>query len=130
MPNFGFKHSKESREKMSAALRKNNPSWRPEVKLKISLSKLGNKNPQWKSKPSYSALHVWVKNRLGKPKKCEECGKGQLVGRQIEWANISGKYERDEKDWKRLCVSCHRKYDFTEEKRKHMSIIGKIGGSH
>lgn len=89
----------------------NNPARRPEIRLKISLSKLGNKNPQWKDKPSYSALHVWVYNRLGKPKKCENCGKDGLVGHNIEWANKSGKYLRDIKDWIRLCVSCHRRLD-------------------
>ena len=28
-----------------------------------------------------------------------------------QWSNISGKYLRDVKDWQRLCVLCHSKYD-------------------
>lgn len=59
----------------------------------------------------YIALHSWVKRRLGKPSKCEHCGKDGLTGRQIHWANKSQEYKRDLTDWLRLCVSCHIKYD-------------------
>lgn len=59
----------------------------------------------------YSGLHMWVKKWLGKPKRCEHCGKAGLTGRKIHWANIDHKYKRDLKDWLRLCADCHKKYD-------------------
>lgn len=57
-------------------------------------------------------LHLWVIRRLGKPTKCEFCGKDNLSGHKIHWANKSRTYKRDITDWIRLCVSCHKKYDF------------------
>lgn len=58
----------------------------------------------------YRAIHKWVERRLGKPMVCWECG---VEGRsRYHWANVSQQYLRDESDWKRLCVSCHKKLDF------------------
>jgi len=66
----------------------------------------------WKGdKVGYRALHHWVERWLGKPTKCEYCGKDGLTGRQIHWANISGNYLRKLTDWIRLCSLCHGKYD-------------------
>ena len=60
---------------------------------KIRQSKLGARNPMWKGDAvGYSGLHLWVQARLGKPMRCESCGKSGLKGKQIDWANISGKY--------------------------------------
>lgn len=61
-----------------------------------------------KEKPGYSALHKWVYKNLGKAKVCSNnsAHKGQ-----IEWANKSGKYKRDLKDWVSLCQKCHISYD-------------------
>ena len=71
----------------------------------------GEKNWKWKgNKVSYGALHSWIRRRLGKPKRCEHCGKDG-VGRHMHWANKSGKYLRNTSDWIRLCVPCHKKYD-------------------
>lgn len=58
----------------------------------------------------YKCLHDWVKKRLGKPENCcnPQCGHKSSI---FEWANKSGKYKRDIKDWIRLCRSCHRKFD-------------------
>jgi hypothetical protein len=57
---------------------------------------------------SYIGLHAWVVKRLGKPNKCELCGR---IGKRLEWANKSREYKRDLNDWIRLCYSCHEKYD-------------------
>lgn len=89
---------------------------------KISYSKLGKKNsmfgklgqdsPNWKGdNASYNAKHSWIRRIFGNPKMCEECGLDNLVGRQINWANKSGKYLRNISDWKRLCIRCHRLFD-------------------
>ncbi|MEK9208255.1 MAG: hypothetical protein AAB922_07235 [Patescibacteria group bacterium] len=69
-------------------------------------------HPLWKGdNVGYRGLHYWVQRNLGKPDTCEDCGKNGLSGRKIHWANISKKYKRDKKDWKRLCVKCHKNFD-------------------
>lgn len=103
-------------------LGENNISKRLDIRKKISISKMGEKNnmfgkigelnPNWKGKyAGYGAKHSWIYRILGKPGTCEECGLNKLTGRKINWANKSGKYLRDVSDWKRLCLKCHRKFD-------------------
>lgn len=67
-----------------------------------------------KEKPSYSAIHHWVKYHLGRPGKCENCQATGLL--RFEWANLSGEYKRDLTDWASLCVQCHRLIDDTGRK--------------
>lgn len=74
----------------------------------------GNKAQHWLgNKVLYGGLHQWVYKTLGQPDKCELCGKKGLSGCKIHWANVSGKYVRNPKDWKRLCASCHKRFDMT-----------------
>ncbi len=79
------------------------------------VSKLSGENScNWKGDDiGYTALHDWVRKTLGTPNTCEQCGKNGLKGRQIHWANKSGKYLRDVNDWTRLCVKCHQIKDGT-----------------
>jgi len=71
-----------------------------------------NEHPYWKGeKVGYSALHKWVNKVLGKPNKCIFCGKVFTNNKKIGWANISGKYQRIESDWMRLCKKCHAYFD-------------------
>lgn len=63
------------------------------------------------TRDQYRVLHRWVERKLGKPNKCEHCGKIVLNNRYIHWANKSGLYLRDLTDWIRLCSKCHAKYD-------------------
>lgn len=75
-------------------------------------SKKGELNGVWKGdEVSYRGLHQWVVRELGKPTKCEFCGKDGLTGHKIHWASKSREYLRDLSDWIRLCVKCHMKYD-------------------
>lgn len=68
----------------------------------------GNKHHLWKGdNAGYSAIHYWIYRQLGKAKKCSNCGSIKKCG----WANISGKYLRDIKDYKPLCYSCHSYFD-------------------
>lgn len=77
----------------------------------------GENNPAWKGDDvGYFALHEWVKRTLGTPQKCEHCE--TVSAKRFEWANISRKYKRDVKDWKRLCSKCHAKYDERGKKMK------------
>lgn len=99
-----------------------------ETKEKIRLSnkgkhyfnnnpRCGEKNNKWKGDyVGYDALHDWVKRKKGTPTKCEHCNNSNLKYRQYHWSNISGEYKRNLKDWQRLCVSCHKKYDLNRIK--------------
>lgn len=58
----------------------------------------------------YKKLHHKIGKMLGKPNKCESCGK-KATGRKMHWANISGKYKETPSDWKRLCAKCHYEFD-------------------
>ena len=71
----------------------------------------GKNSPRWKGeKVSYRNLHRWVERLIGKPNKCEYCGKIGY-GRQMHWANKSREYKRILTDWLRLCAKCHKAYD-------------------
>ncbi len=84
---------------------------------------LGSEAPWWKGdKVKYNGLHMWVKSKLGRPKKCEHCKKTTNNPYNIHWANKSGEYKRDLSDWIRLCALCHKKYDKLQgikDKRKN-----------
>lgn len=93
----GFKHSEETKIKMSnSRIGKSNIS--------------GIKHYLWKGeKASYEAKHIWIRTHYGNATKCEKCdGKN---AKRFEWANISGKYLRNIKDYMQLCPSCHRLMD-------------------
>lgn len=78
---------------------------RPQVKR----NQIGEANPVWKGdRAKYQALHLRVATLRGKPQQCEECGTTQE--RRYEWANLTGNYQ-DVMDYRRMCVSCHRKFD-------------------
>jgi len=71
----------------------------------------GKSHPDWKGdKASYVTKHLWVRDHKGTPNKCEKCG--TTKAKRYEWANISGKYKRELDDYRRLCISCHRKEGF------------------
>ena len=89
-------------------------------KEKLSLAHIGKqadeKHPLWKGrKVGYTALHDWVGRKLGVPNKCSNCGTTNSP--RFEWANISGKYKRDLKDYWRLCRKCHHRFDQISLKR-------------
>lgn len=70
------------------------------------------KHPGWKGdKVGYVALHQWVVRKLGRSPTCEQCGFTSTNSRKVQWSNISREYKRDLTDWRRLCQSCHGKYD-------------------
>lgn len=74
------------------------------TKKKMSLSKLNEKNSQWKGKNvGYSALHEWVTRHKPKPEFCEQCKEKPAY----DLANISGEYKRDTTDYEWLCRKCH-----------------------
>ena len=56
--------------------------------------------------------HKKLRKLYGKPTLCENCGATE----NIEYANISKTYSSDRSDYKTLCRSCHRKYDYEPTK--------------
>ena len=93
-----------------------------ETKKKLSRLNLGKKG-YWsgkerplKEKVGNTALHLWIIKKLGRPSKCEHCGKANKKskgGRSwLQWANKDHKYKRNLTDWIHLCPSCHKIYDY------------------
>ena len=70
------------------------------------------KHQNWKGdEVGYWGVHKWIARNWGNSTKCEKCGRDALKGRQINWANKTGKYLRDRNDWLRLCRLCHARFD-------------------
>lgn len=83
-----------------------------ETKEKRGIYKKEKEHHSWKGNNiGYRALHIWVENKLGKLRFCENCGNRDLKHRQYHWSNIDGHYKRIITDWRRLCVKCHKAYD-------------------
>lgn len=90
--------------------------------------KKDNKNPFWKGdKAGYFAIHGWLTRKLGQPRKCVQCR--TKTSKRYHWANISGKYKRDIKDYKRLCQSCHMRFDSHLLKRGQENGNAKLTNS-
>ncbi len=88
--------------------------------LESKESRTGKNNPNWKGikgKYAYSNLHKWIGSNYGKPELCRniECKKSSI---KFEWANITGIYERDIKNYIELCRSCHTNFDRYKKKIK------------
>ncbi len=80
----------------------------------------GKLAPNYKRIVSNSQIHKWLDTNYGKPRICESktCD-GKTENRWFDWAKKTGmEYERNRKNFFRLCRSCHRKYDMTEEKKQ------------
>lgn len=81
---------------------------RPAVKR----NQRGENNSNWKGDAAgYSACH----RRLygNQPNLCEECGSTDK-GKLYQWASLTGNYH-DPDDYRRLCKSCHAKFDKMEK---------------
>lgn len=114
--------TEEHKAKISNSLKGIKRIFTKEHRLKLSeikkdAFKISSNHPQWKGdKASYRAIHAWIVKHYGKPTVCEDCKTKNLTGHKIHWANINDKYKRDIKDWKRLCVKCHGKFDTIKRK--------------
>lgn len=131
----GEKFTEEHRKKLSEIKKKNLPKYafkkgqRPSV---VTEFKKGHTSPNkgvYRSN-GYAAIHYWIKQVLGKPSYCGHCRRTDL--KKYEWANVSGKYLRDTKDWIRLCSLCHHKFDgintkLTEEKVRQIRELSSRG---
>jgi len=91
-----------------------------ETKKKLSLAKLGSKNPSWKgTEVSYNGLHRWfARNYRHLKTKCSNCSSKD----KLEFALKKGcTHSRDINRYFVLCDSCHKKYDYTDERRAKLS---------
>lgn len=124
----GYKHSEESRRKMSLKAKgRKHSEW---TKKKLSLTKMGNKNGfkkghkpwntgkghlfkgeknrMWKGEDAnYKSIHEWINTNYGKPEKCERCE----CKENLDWCNKDHQYRRVREDWLVLCKKCHRVFD-------------------
>ena len=68
-------------------------------------------NPNWKGADAtnLTTFHKRIEEEFGKPKICAICGTTN-EGLTYDWACLTGDYNNI-KDYKRLCRSCHKKYD-------------------
>lgn len=62
---------------------------------------------------NYQSLHMSLNTWYGKTQKCEFCSKvrDDTKRRDIDWANVTGEYNLERKNWKTLCTKCHSKFD-------------------
>jgi len=79
------------------------------------------KNRKKDNELSYGGIHTWLRRKFGKAKECEICQKSYC--RNYQWALKKGfSYIRRRDYFFQLCVSCHRKYDYTNQQRKKISL--------
>lgn len=103
-----------------------------EHRLKLSISgkgkkrftiKYGEDNPMWRGDDaSYYAKHLFLKQNFGKADLCENRENNVLSfkctnkSNNYQWCKkTESDYTRFREDYYKLCVSCHRKYDFNKE---------------
>jgi hypothetical protein len=124
----GVRLSKEVKLKMSISHIGNKHT--PDTCKKMSLSKADEKHPGWLGENArYGAKHQWIHRKLGKPKYCEICKRTDK--KMYHWANKDHKYSRKVGDYMRLCVLCHRKYDtknngYVKKRRGRNKNLSKI----
>lgn len=90
------------------------------------LQKTGKESKNWKGEDAgYDSKHKWISRHYGKEKRCEICETTDQ-NKRYEWANISGEYHREREDFKRLCKSCHTKFDHERgPATKHLEEINR-----
>ena len=123
---LGRKHTEEAKEKTrQAKLGEKNPMFgtklSAEAKAKITFH--DEKHPGWKGDDvGYFGLHQWIRKNLAKPEFCQICG----IKPPEQAACITGLYNREFKNWKWLCVSCHIIFDERWKKRSRDPRTGKF----
>ena len=125
MPKKGYKHTNKTKKKLKLAIKKrivrDGYIVSPESRKKAGLKILGCKNPSWKgglnARIDKPGIHLWVIQEKGKAKNyiCEFCKKNKA----LDWSNINHKYKKNLEDYKALCRSCHQKWDYQFNDRKH-----------
>ncbi len=82
----------------------------------------GENNTGWKGEEAgIGNKHKRLYRVFGQPSKCDVCGT-EDKSKSYDWANLTGDYDNPQ-DFKRMCRSCHWKYD-----KKHLNFKGAKGG--
>ena len=78
-------------------------------------NQLGKNNNSWGGdNATYATFHKRVESLYGRPIHCEVCGTVD-PSKRYEWANVTGDYADVEHGYRRMCCSCHRKFDKSKE---------------
>ena len=71
-------------------------------------------------KKEYHRIHNWLSYHYGKASYCCQCNNKKC--KRYQYALIKGKeYAKNIDNYIQLCVSCHKKYDFSEKARENLS---------
>jgi len=87
------------------------------IRKKMSEWQSGKDAPWWKDNDaSYNSKHRWIQKHWKRTGVCQQCKQSPPPRKNghsgTEWANISGRYDRnDRKDWLELCSKCHKFFD-------------------
>ena len=82
-------------------------------------NQLGKNNNSWVGdNATYATFHKRVESLYGRPIHCEVCGTVD-PSKRYEWANVTGDYADVEHGYRRMCCSCHRKFDKSKEGGKN-----------
>ncbi len=69
----------------------------------------------------YDRIHDWLRHTYGKATTCEFCHQNDK--KKYEYALKQGlEHDFKRENYLQLCTSCHRRYDWTDEKSKAISI--------
>lgn len=86
--------------------------WKLRSPHRGNAGKRGAESARWKgNNVCYYQFHLRVKRLYGTPKQCNVCFTTDL-SKTYDWANLTGHYG-DINDFKRMCRSCHTRYDFS-----------------
>ncbi len=123
--NAGKKLDKRKYKNMGFQVGDKNPIKNPVIlkKIKKTLRKRCKRRTIYSIKIT-SLIHRRVEKVLGKPKICENCG--DTTKKKYDWANISGLYKNNINDYIRLCIKCHRLYDYGKIKIKRNFKINTL----
>ena len=72
----------------------------------------------------YSAKHWRVAHARGRPRSCEICGTRKA--KRYEWATRHGSDGMSPGDYLRLCLRCHRLYDYPGPTKLDLNQIAEI----
>jgi len=107
MPKGVYIRTAKHKKALRGLFQKGNIPWNKGKKI---LQTKGERNGRWAGdKVGYQGVHSWLRREYGNASKCENCGTAE--SKRYEWANLSGGYKRDRRDWAELCVLCHRLID-------------------
>ena len=87
------------------------------ARAKIKRDQWGDRNTSWHGAgATITCKHRRLYRMFGQPKKCDLCGASD-ESKTYDWANLTGDYDNPS-DFKRMCRSCHRKYDNKRRKQE------------